>query len=200
MLKNKFKKLCHNFTDDKMLIDSLHEEIQNYHTEKHRHYHSLNHLIYLYHILEDIKLNPVYEFTIFYHDIIYDVHNKDNEEQSARLTQKRLQALTVPNEIIEEVYQLILATKKHQSSNIMHHTFLDADLGILGINLENYKNYAQNVRKEYQIYDDTNYALGRKKVLKYFLEKPNIYLTEHFQLQYEEQARSNLEWELKSLN
>jgi len=200
MLKNKFKKLCHKFTDDKRLIDSLYEEIQNYHTEKHRHYHTLNHLIYLYSILEEIKLNPVYEFAIFYHDIIYDVQKKDNEEQSALLAQKRLQALTVPTQIIEEVYELILATKMHQSLQVTHHTFLDADLGILGTNLKNYKNYAQAVRKEYHIYDDQSYRKGRQKVLQHFLEKEPIYLTAYFQKHFEEQARSNLEWELKSLD
>lgn len=200
MLRTRFQKLCYQFSNDKKLINKLYEEVRTYHTAQERYYHNLNHLHYLYTLLEKIELNSLYEFTIFYHDIIYDVQQKENEVQSACLAQKRLKALSVPDEIIQEVYELILATQEHQSSNVNHHTFLDADIGILGSSLENYQHYAQAVRKEYQIYDDTSYALGRKKVLKYFLEKPNIYLTEHFQQQYEEQARSNLEWELKSLN
>ncbi|HHD75667.1 MAG TPA: hypothetical protein ENK82_04475 [Campylobacterales bacterium] len=200
MLKTKFQKLCHLFSTDEKLIKKLYKEIETYHTETTRYYHNLNHLITLYALLDDIGLSPIDEFAIFYHDIIYDIREKENEEQSALLAQKRLHELTLPHPMIQEVCALIRESKTHKSSNPHHHAFLDADLAILGTHFENYQRYAKAVRQEYQIYDDTNYALGRQKVLKYFLEKPNLYLTEHFHEQYEEQARSNLEWELKSLN
>jgi predicted metal-dependent HD superfamily phosphohydrolase len=200
MLEVKFHQLCQQFSARTQLIETLYEEIRTHHTERTRYYHNLRHLSQLYEVLEPIELNPIYEFTLFYHDIIYDVQQRDNEVQSADLAQNRLQSLAIPHKILNKVYELILATQTHQSSNLKYHTFLDADLSILGASTEQYQQYAYAVRKEYQIYDEKSYQKGRQKVLKHFLEKPHIYLTEHFQKTYEKQAQLNLIWELDTLS
>lgn len=193
MLKNKFYTLTHHFTTDEKLIGSLWHEIHTQYSEPHRHYHTLKHLEYLYKELEMVTLTPVVEFGIFYHDIIYDVAKQDNEEQSAIYAQKRLKALTLPEELIEDITQLILLSKSHHSTPINNaKLFLDADISILGTSPSVYEQYTQNIRKEYHIYDDATYKDGRIKVLAHFLEKPRLYQSKHFYHRYEEQARSNI--------
>ncbi|CAA6798337.1 MAG: Unknown protein, partial [uncultured Sulfurovum sp.] len=104
-----------------------------------------------------------------------------------------------PEILREKVFQLIVETKTHQASSKENALFLDADLAMLGSSYTTYKNYANNVRKEYAIYNDTDYFFGRKKVLKAFLVKERIYETLHFYDKYEKQARDNILKEYNSL-
>jgi predicted metal-dependent HD superfamily phosphohydrolase len=60
--------------------------------------------------------------------------------------------------------------------------------------------YTKQIRAEYAIYPDLLYNLGRKKVLKHFLEMPSIYKTPPFQVLYEAQAKANLGKELAAIS
>lgn len=200
MLKEKFHTLCRHFSEDNRHIETLYQEIQSQYSAKGRYYHTLHHLSDLYEVLKGIELNPLYEFALFYHDIIYDVQQHDNENRSALLALNRLQSLNVPQALCQEVYRLILATKEHEALEPKQALFLDADIAILGTSLAQYQDYTRAIRQEYQSYDETNYQQGRRKVLKNFLTKPKIYLTDKFQELYEAQARENLTWELEQLH
>ena len=192
MIENKFKTVCQNFSKDTELISQLWQEIKTAHSQPPRQYHTLTHLEHIYRELKALDLTPHLEFAIFYHDIVYDVKQSDNEEQSALLAKKRLAQLNVPNEENDKVFQLIIETKTHKASSEENKLFLDADLSILGSHEKTYRHYAQNVRKEYAFYDDVTYAKGRKKVLKMFLSKERIYESKHFYDKHEKQARVNI--------
>ncbi len=194
MLKKRFQILCQNFTNNTKLIETLWSELEKAYTSSTRYYHTLTHLEEIYQVLP--TLNMMSEFSIFYHDIIYNVSRNDNEEQSAYLCEKRLQLLGVSSELRKAVSQLIIETKTHQPSSQTNTLFLDADLSILGSTWEKYKNYFQNVRREYAFYSDDSYNVGRKKVLKQFLKKERIYISDYFYERYEEKARKNIEQEL----
>lgn len=198
MLKKNFQILCQTFTQDKKYITTLWKAIEKKHSEPTRYYHTLKHLEQFYKELQEI--DPITEFAIFYHDLVYDASRNDNEEQSALLCEKQLMLLNVPSEIINEVSQLILETKTHTASSQRNATFLDADLAILGANRESYTHYMHNVRQEYSLYNDMNYKYGRKKVLEMFLEKERIYISEYFYKRYEQKARSNIAYELATLS
>ena len=194
MLKNRFYSLCQNFTNNEELIAKLWIEIDKAHTVPTRHYHTLIHLQQIYKALPSTSI--VSEFAIFYHDIVYDVSRNDNEEKSALLCEKRLNYLGVSTKLKNQITQLIRETKTHKASSATNALFLDADLAILGSDWKRYKEYLQNVRKEYLIYNDDVYNLGRKKVLKQFLKQERIYISEYFYERYEQQARKNIEQEL----
>lgn len=199
MLENKFKILCGHFSKDKILINNLWQEVKSAHTQSKRYYHTLQHLQHIYKELENIKLTSHFEFAIFYHDIIYDVKRNDNEAQSALLAKKRLTELKVDDMLQEKVFKLILETASHEASSEENSLFLDADLAILGSSPKIYRQYLQNVRKEYALYSDRTYVSGRKKVLKSFLQKERIYRSNYFHEKYEHQAKVNIESELNSL-
>ncbi|WES97665.1 hypothetical protein P2W68_23070 [Chryseobacterium arthrosphaerae] len=203
-LKDRFLRLCLPFDKNHERISRLWNEIETKYTEKGRYYHNLLHLDNMFQELEAVKDRisrfTLLSFAVFYHDIIYDVTSKSNEEKSAVTAEKRLSELGLSHEEIKIVSDQILATKSHQKSENMDINYLlDADLSVLGKDRETYLVYTQMIRKEYSIYPDFLYKPGRKKVLRHFLELENIFKTEYFRDQYENQAKENIETELRLL-
>ncbi|QNA44343.1 HD domain-containing protein [Lacibacter sediminis] len=204
MLKDLFLSLISQYTNDADLRHSLWLEIERNYSGKKRHYHNLKHLENLLSELTELKavVNnwDAIVLAIFYHDVVYKAHRKDNEEQSALLANTHLQQLNCEAALIDQVNKLILATKSHQLSDDEDvNLFTDADLSILGKDWETYNTYCSNVRKEYAIYPDLLYKPGRKNALKHFLSMHRIFKTEHFYKKYEESAKKNMEREIASL-
>lgn len=204
MLKETFISLFKNYTDNDRIIAESWAEIEQNYTHKKRHYHTLSHLDNL--LAQLIAVNDKIEgwdttlFTLFYHDVVYDALKSDNEEQSAKLAEKRMKQISVPDYMIRNCKNQILATKKHLANTESDtNYFTDADLSILGESLEKYMVYAQNVRKEYSVYPDPIYIPGRKKVLEHFIKMERIYKTDYFYHKFENQAKHNLHFELSRL-
>jgi len=76
---------------------------------------------------------------------------------------------------------------------------LDIDLSILGYSPEKYSQYKKNIRKEYSWVPENDYVSGRKKVLESFLKKQKIFQTEYFYSKYEQNARINIQEEIRAL-
>jgi predicted metal-dependent HD superfamily phosphohydrolase len=204
ILEKTFKKIATQYTSNTNLIDSLWNEIHKKYTHSKRHYHNLEHLETMIDLLREhsneIADGDAILFALFYHDAIYDVLKKDNEEKSALLCQKRLKEIHFPVDRITLCNQHILATKNHTASNNRDtNLFTDVDLAILGYDWEVYQKYFQNIRKEYSIYPDFMYNAGRKKIINHLLSMDSIYKTETFKQLYEQKARNNLKEELKQL-
>ena len=203
-LKEIFSNLLINYTTNSSLINELWDEVEKNYSEKKRHYHTLQHLENLLITLTEVKSEIQHWesilFTLFYHDIIYTALKSDNEENSALLAEKRMQQLSVSNDIIERCKNQILATKSHgKSTDSDTNYFTDADLSVLGQPWEIYSLYYKNVRKEYAIYPDFIYNPGRKKVIQHFLSMNSIFKTDYFYNQFEKVAKENLMKELSSL-
>jgi len=139
-------------------------------------------------------------FSVFYHDIIYNVLKSNNEEKSADLAVKRLSAINFPKDKINTCREQIIATKSHLASiNKDTNLFTDADLSILGQPTDLYVQYCAQIRNEYSIYPDIVYKPGRKKVVTHFLNMEKLFKTSYFSDKYELQAKKNLESELNML-
>jgi predicted metal-dependent HD superfamily phosphohydrolase len=173
-------------------------------SEPGRRYHTLTHLHHmLAHLLpakQEIRNFDAVLFALYYHDFIYNISAKDNEEKSAEFASNILNELHVPKDTIDSCRQHILATKTHALSE-SHDTnlFTDADLSILGQDWNSYRTYCEQVRQEYAIYPDTLYKPGRRKVLEHFLAMKSIFKTDRFIKQFENQARLNLAREINDL-
>ncbi|MCU0469011.1 MAG: hypothetical protein MUF58_10435 [Arcicella sp.] len=202
MLKQTFIELLSRYTHDQDLITKFWTEIEQNYTQPKRYYHTLNHLEHLLQQLTEVKSLlkdwDVMLFSLYYHDVIYNALKSDNEQKSAELAEKRMNEIGVPPSMITDCKAQIMATKAHfWSENADTNFFTDADLSILGQSWEVYSQYFQHVRKEYSIYPDFMYNSGRKKVLKHFLAMEKIFKTAYFYDKFEQQARVNLEKELK---
>lgn len=203
-LKSVFMDLCTGYTADEGVGMKLWRELEKAYSGPKRAYHSFGHLESLLQELEPCKEQVVnwnaVLFAVFYHDIIYNVRKKDNEEQSAIAGAKALQMIGADAKTIKLCYEHILATKAHRlTGNSDTDLFTDADLSILGKDRDTYSLYCQQVRKEYKLYPDILYKPGRRKVVAHFLDMPRIFKTTYFFTRYEAAARANLRWELEAL-
>jgi predicted metal-dependent HD superfamily phosphohydrolase len=137
---------------------------------------------------------------VFYHDIVLDVFRSDNEEQSAAWAERVMLSIGVNSPRIDRCKRHILATKGHGvNADPDTNIFTDADLSILGSDSATYETYSKQIRQEYMRYDENTYKTSRKKILETFFRSPFIYKTESFKMKFEEQARENIEKELKTL-
>lgn len=199
-----WQELTAKYTDNNQLANELWEEIKESYTVKKRHYHNLTHLSYMVNYAKKYHGNlfdpDTILFSIFYHDIFYDVTRKDNEQKSANIARERLSQLGVPADKITKCYTQIVATQNHVLSNDGDINYLlDFDLAILGESPNAYQEYTRKIRREYTIYPGFLYKRGRKKVLQHFLTLDRIFKTDVFYEKYEQPARDNLNTELQAL-
>jgi len=203
-----WEELCMRYCNDKELINRYFNEILRRYTAGNRHYHNRLHIRSLLEFCREydsmLTDRDVVLFSIFYHDIIYNVLRKDNELRSAKLAVKRLHALQVPASTIEQVKLYIEATKTHAVTEAVNHVgdlqlFLDFDMSILAARPTSYQAYTRQVRKEYRIYPDKLYYAGRKQFLQHCLQAEYIFQTKVFRKKYEGVARDNIKMELEKL-
>jgi predicted metal-dependent HD superfamily phosphohydrolase len=203
-MKNIFYLLAGRYSADTALATRLWLEIEKSYTADKRHYHTLTHLNDLHKLLNgyDREINDwdVILFSIYYHDIVYNVLKSNNEERSADLAEKRMRELDAPEARIRRTKNHIRATKVHApSADSDTNIFVDADLSILGADWQTYSLYKDNIRKEYSIFPDIIYRSGRAKVLQGFLNRERIFTTETFFKLYEHQAKANITRELDEM-
>ncbi len=200
-LASVFGDLLHAHGVPNKRVDQSWQEIVTAHGGAGRYYHTLHHLEDLYAQLSEVR--PALQepdavlLAIIYHDFVYSVTRRDNEERSAGVMRDRMSKSGLPVPLLERTAKHILATAQHTASNDPDTDhFTDADLSILGSSPERYQLYAQQVRLEYRRFPDFLYKPGRRKVLAHFLAMPRIFKTSHFYARYEQQARFNLNAEL----
>src|SRR6266496_905746 len=121
IIKDIFKQLFSSHTSDHSLVEKLWNEIKTSYSNNKRYYHTLSHLDYLIQQLTNFKERvsdwDIILFSVFYHDIVYNVLQNDNEEQSALLAEKRLNSIGVPVGKINKCKKQIVATKTHAGTN-----------------------------------------------------------------------------------
>lgn len=140
-----------------------------------RFYHNLSHLEYLYNMAkrEGKENDPELMLTLLFHDIVYDTKSGTNEEDSAKFFEQHFKG---PIAIRDDVYKMILDTKKHIPSSEKSKTFIRWDLNILNETLPTLIDYEKKIRKEYEWVDVNTYKTRRIEVLKGLAEKHNINL------------------------
>ena len=203
-LKQNWITLFSRFTEDTVLLESSWKAIENHYTHKNRAYHNLAHLSNMFGEAKKWEAHiadyEVLQFTIWFHDIVYNSLKKDNELKSALFAKEILEQTSLEKERIEQCYQQILLTINHQpaiSASLDDRFLVDFDLEILSKDWESYKIYSQQVRKEYWMYPFVLYKNGRKKAMRHFLERDSIYQTPFYQKEKEAQARKNIEREIE---
>ena len=203
LLQSSWYSLLHKIQANSQLGEVIFVDLVKAYSHPARHYHNLEHIQHLLNLSEKVRdisdSFAVLQFSVWFHDYVYDPQAKDNELKSAVYTEKTLNKLNVSPDLIQLVKRIILSTQKHEplTDNIDNLIFLDADLSILGASSDKYVKYAQAIRQEYSWLSDRDYQQGRKQVLADFLARERIYYTDYFYQQLEVQARANLEAEIK---
>lgn len=145
-------------------------------SESHRHYHNTDHL---YNLLEKIGIVSIpgsveYEKLVLgaiFHDIVYDPSSNTNEEDSANLLLKWSD--DPKNQIIQEVKDLILSTKNHNSSTPLQEKFNKLDMFVITDgNWNELTKWEEGISKEYiPVFGEDLYKEGRRKFLLEMCDK-----------------------------
>ena len=188
------------FPENRETYDRL---VQHY-SDKNRAYHNLKHIEECLALLDAFApkgLNvDVIEMAIWFHDIIYNPYGKENEKKSAIKAQQFLEENSADNDLIEEVYQLIMSTlHKDTPKNQNEELIMDIDIAILGKDESAYQSYTEKIRKEYKLVPWPLYKKKRKEILMNFLNRDYIYQTPYFRDKFEKKARLNIQKEIEQL-
>ncbi|MBI2449979.1 MAG: N-methyl-D-aspartate receptor NMDAR2C subunit [Candidatus Nealsonbacteria bacterium] len=160
-------------------------------------YHTIDHIDRCLEEFDEVKglltePNAV-EMAIWFHDFFYDTYRKDNEKRSAGVAKDILKAASLPHAFGKRVTELILVTKHDiPPADFDARIIADIDLASLGYSEKIFDENTAKIRKEYDWVPKEIFNKGRIKILKAFLDRPTIYLTQFFRDKYEAQARKNL--------
>lgn len=166
--------------------------------EPQRHYHTQQHLaecLSHFEAARDLVRHPgEVEIALWFHDAIYEVKAKDNEQRSADWATQVLAGCGADPACSQRVQALIMATcHAAEPVDADARLLVDIDLAILGASPERFAEYDRQVRAEYAWVPGLIYLLKRKQVLQGFLQRKHLYSTHHFQQALEQQARRNLQ-------
>jgi predicted metal-dependent HD superfamily phosphohydrolase len=187
-------------------------EVREAHHIPARSYHTWAHvtrvLEHVGDVAEDVGWNDPREtwFAALFHDAVYVAGAKDNEAKSAALA-RELIGKWFPDEGIDldRVAALIELTARHGSltaADVDHDAalLLDCDMAVLGAPTDEFDRYEQGIADEYErVYTHTEYEAGRRAFLQRLLDRPRIFLSDHFHDLYDLVARQNLSRALSRL-
>jgi predicted metal-dependent HD superfamily phosphohydrolase len=198
-VKKEYLRIVNKQKPGKALAAQCWNSVAALYSDSSRHYHTLQHLANFYNELLRCK-NDVNDWdavflSMVYHDVIYVSIARDNEEKSADMAADHLKQFGFSQPFINTCRQLIMATKTHKATHdLTTDLFIDADMSILGVPLEKYKVYVQQVHQEYAAVP--NFTERRKGFLKGLLGPDHLFITPQFYKLYEQSARYNIQQEI----
>ena len=185
-----------------VIPDEVIEDLKRRYAEPRRAYHNWTHIEEL---LGQFDLNVhalnhpfAFMLAILFHDAIYDPRASDNEARSADLLESTMKNAARTDDIVC-ARDLILATHKHTTAGVDRRfvsdaeLFLDMDLSILAAGEERFDDYDAAIREEYGFVPIETYRERRVEILKSFLARPRLYLTDDYHNRLDGIARANLQ-------
>ncbi len=176
---------------------AIFEDLIKAHQERHRHYHTVNHvracLAHLNDIRDLLEHPSEVALAFWFHDAVYKPFSSTNERDSADWAVQFLENNHADQSQINRVESLIMATRHNPGSLAGDLAFMvDIDLAILGSRADVYDQYERNIRREYKWVPGVIFRKKRKALLRGFLARDRIYQTDHFAEIWEAPARENL--------
>ena len=184
---------------------ALHLQLLACYSEPQRSYHSLQHLGECMRMLQPLRALAEHaaeiELALWFHDAIYDTQRKDNEERSALWLRESAVAAGLPEAAVLRAQAMVLATG-HRALPVTpdEKILIDVDLSILGAGPERFKQYEEQVQREYAWIPEPQRRARRKRILLSFLQREFIYSTEAMRQRLESRARANLRASVAALD
>lgn len=177
--------------------DDTHSALLNAYREKHRAYHTLDHIAACFHHLDTVAQQADHpheiELALWFRDAVYKPFSNSNEEDSADLAKQFLSENNIDRACSDRIYKLIIQTKDHKTPDTNDGKILiDIDLSILGSSPEVYAQFEKDVRTEYKKVPSFIFRTKRKEILRSFLERARLYQTPYFFDLLELQVKENL--------
>ncbi len=186
---------------------SVWQSLVKFYGERHRAYHTLEHIEDCLNALDQAKdeLQNVdhVELAIWFHDIIFEPGQANNEEKSAEFFQSvavgKLSAQT-----IFSVCELILATMHHHHkvkppASVDSQFMVDIDLSSFGLEEAAFAENTEKLRQEQPEQTDEEFIRATTGFFHSLLQRERIYYTAFFFESLEEKARNNIQAALKRM-
>jgi len=173
------------------LSDDLFEKIVEAYSEPHRHYHTLQHIEECFSVLDEVFKKALIsaELAIWFHDIVYDTKESDNELKSSEFAIDALSGthLKGKGKMVKELIMGMQPPANHAISVVV-----DVDLAILGSAPKRFVEYEEQVRKEYEWVPEEIFVLKRNEILKNFADK--VFWTKEMRNSiYQKRLKDNLD-------
>jgi predicted metal-dependent HD superfamily phosphohydrolase len=184
-------------------------DLDSRYREPHRFYHGWKHILACLEELDAVRgscADPLaVELALWYHDAVYDPRAADNEARSAECARQAAVGMGLGQRAAEAAAGLVLLTAHRAGTHSSAlpsgdaALLLDIDLAVLGSPPDAFAAYESAIRAEYGFLSQSEYRQGRTGVLRAFLARPRIYLTDRYRDLLEARARLNLEQDIASL-
>ncbi|WP_104043542.1 DUF4031 domain-containing protein [Arthrobacter sp. ZGTC412] len=182
--------------------DALFLDLLDRWSEPHRRYHGCTHLLSVLEAL-DLLTDPADPprsvlLAAWFHDAVYRGVAGQDEEESARLAEDRLQHAGLPDAEVAEVARLVRLTSDHrpEPGDDDGALLCDADLSVLGGEPDEYARYVADVRQDYAHIGDADFAAGRTAVVRRLLELDPLFHSGRARELWLDAAHRNLKGEL----
>jgi len=166
-------------------------ELTRRYNEPHRHYHNIEHIAFMLHLGRDLHLTDEQTLAIWFHDAVYDVHSKTNEEDSAALAVELLTADGYPPEKIDLVERMVLDTKAHRPTIEPSQLVVDLDLAPLGLPWDQFAANTEKIHREFCELPVAQVDADRRRFFEAMLATDRIF-SSSWGSTLEAQARQNL--------
>ncbi len=189
---------CAGFIDPQ--VDDIYNHLASRYNEPHRFYHTAAHIDQcLGHLDNACAISggcDLAELAIWFHDAIYDVEARDNEQKSAAWFAECAKN-SLPDQMIEQVSQCVLSTA-HQTPPVdnLCKLVVDVDLCGLGQDWSGFVRDGDNIRMENSGMRTDDYVKSQIVFMEKLLGRERIYATEYFNSCFEVSARSNISRQL----
>ena len=177
--------------------DGVLEQLLARYEEKHRAYHTLQHLTECLSMREKLGRECTapaeVDLALFFHDAIYEPMRSDNEAQSAAWLDYVATGAGLAPDVRDRLRALVRVTRHDGAPATGDEAVLvDTDLAILGASEDRFDEYDRQVRIEYRRVPGFLYRRKRREVLQSFLERDELYSCIAYRDALEVQARLNL--------
>ena len=184
--------------------EELHRRLVGCWSEKHRHYHTLQHLRECFEQFDASRAlarKPAeIAIAIWFHDAFYDPERDDNEQRSADWARDAATDAGIAQATAQRLHELVMATKHEvMPEDADTRLLVDIDLSILGAPPARFEESDEQIRREYAHVPEPEWKVGRRKVLLNFLDRERLYGTDRYHDLLEAQARENLQRALDRL-
>ncbi|HUR87569.1 MAG TPA: N-methyl-D-aspartate receptor NMDAR2C subunit [Ramlibacter sp.] len=182
----------------------LHRRLVACWSQKHRHYHTLQHLRECFeHVAatqSQMKRPAEVAMALWFHDAFYDPAREDNEKRSADWARDAAIEAGVPHACAQRVYDMVMATVSHTGqSDGDAQLLVDIDLSIFGAEDMRFDESNEQIRREFAHVPEPEWRVARKRMLGGFLDRPRLYSTDHFHAMLEDRAKRNIARALERL-
>ena len=192
--------------------DAHFAKLRKAYSQRYRKYHNESHIVFCLRQLDDCPnpaaRDPLVEFALWCHDVVYRTMGKHNELLSADWAEWILSSGARHHECtparIAAVRGMIMATC-HGEDRLTtplsdeQKLVIDVDLAILAVPQDQFGHFERAIRREYWWVPGKTFRRNRKRLFTEFLRQPNIYRTPDMRDRFEAQARKNLEHALRWL-